>query len=273
MCGTGTRPVPTPPLQKQAGNFRHRAAGRHHIVHQGNVSACQRLMATKGATQVAPAHTGRQPLLWSGFSYPPQGGRAIIATQPVRQRPRQQIALVIAASPTSPFLACKGTAKIISGLFRYCSLCARCQFSNISRASGGRRVELPQLPRVPAVACVSPNEVIVHGIPGPRFWRRATSSRSTAAPSSRAGTPTPPSPFRWGRRCGVAAPHGRDPGRPGGAILATVEGNRLGDIGAAAERGVNARGLRGRPRIRRARIGTAMHEEPDVRTTAPAAGE
>ncbi len=45
----------------------------------------------------------------------------------------------------------------------------------------------------PAVVCTSPNEVIVHGIPsddgGAR--RRATSSRSTAGRSSRAGTPTP----------------------------------------------------------------------------------
>ena len=46
----------------------------------------------------------------------------------------------------------------------------------------------------PAVICASPNDVIVHGIPGPVVLRRATSSRSTAGPSSTAGTATPPSP-------------------------------------------------------------------------------
>ena len=47
----------------------------------------------------------------------------------------------------------------------------------------------------PAVICTSPNDVIVHGIPGRAACsRRATSSRSTAAPSSRAGTATPRSP-------------------------------------------------------------------------------
>ncbi len=52
----------------------------------------------------------------------------------------------------------------------------------------------------PAVICASPNEVIVHGIPGDRrSSTRATSSRSTAAPSSTAGTATPPSPPGWGR--------------------------------------------------------------------------
>ncbi len=49
----------------------------------------------------------------------------------------------------------------------------------------------------PAVACISPNEVIVHGIPGDRACSTtATSSRSTAARSSRAGTPTPRSRSR-----------------------------------------------------------------------------
>ena len=49
----------------------------------------------------------------------------------------------------------------------------------------------------PAVICASPNDVIVHGIPGPLpCSRRATSSRSTAAPSSTAGTATPRSPRR-----------------------------------------------------------------------------
>ena len=47
----------------------------------------------------------------------------------------------------------------------------------------------------PAVICASPNDMIVHGIPGDRPpATRATSSRSTAGPSSTAGTATPRSP-------------------------------------------------------------------------------
>ena len=49
----------------------------------------------------------------------------------------------------------------------------------------------------PAVICTSPNDVIVHGIPDATSCsRRATSSRSTAGRSSRAGTPTPRSRCR-----------------------------------------------------------------------------
>ena len=52
----------------------------------------------------------------------------------------------------------------------------------------------------PAVICTSPNSMIVHGIPGEYVSsRRATSSRSTAGPSSRATTATPPTPPGWAR--------------------------------------------------------------------------
>ena len=47
----------------------------------------------------------------------------------------------------------------------------------------------------PAVICASPNEMVVHGIPGAEACsKRATSSRSTAGRSSTAGTATPRSP-------------------------------------------------------------------------------
>ena len=50
----------------------------------------------------------------------------------------------------------------------------------------------------PAVICASPNEVIVHGIPSEGVcWTTATSCRSIAAPSSRAGTAMLHSPRRW----------------------------------------------------------------------------
>ena len=51
----------------------------------------------------------------------------------------------------------------------------------------------------PAVICACVNDVVIHGIPGRRGWTRATSCRSTAAPSSTAGTATPPSPSGSGR--------------------------------------------------------------------------
>ena len=47
----------------------------------------------------------------------------------------------------------------------------------------------------PAVICTSPNNMIVHGIPGVvRPWQTATSSRSTVEPSSRATTAMLPTP-------------------------------------------------------------------------------
>ena len=53
----------------------------------------------------------------------------------------------------------------------------------------------------PATICASVNNEVVHGIPtnARKLCARATSSRSTAAPSSTAGTATPRSPSRWAR--------------------------------------------------------------------------
>ena len=102
----------------------------------------------------------------------------------------------------------------------------------------GRPLELPRLPRVPGrgVRLAERGDRARH----PRSTgcsRTATSSRSTAGRSSRAGTPTPRSPFPVGE---VDAESQRlmDVTRAAleSAIAATVAGNRLGDIGAAAER-------------------------------------
>jgi methionyl aminopeptidase len=54
------------------------------------------------------------------------------------------------------------------------------------------------------------------------------------------------------------------------AIAATYPGNRLGDIGAAAERPVNAAGFGVVREYVGHGIGTAMHEEPDVPNYGPA---
>ena len=75
----------------------------------------------------------------------------------------------------------------------------------------GRGALVPRLPRLPGTICASIDDEVVHGIPSrERSCARATSSRSTAARSSRAGTATPPSPS--GRRVdrGTPAAHRRD---------------------------------------------------------------
>jgi methionine aminopeptidase len=51
-------------------------------------------------------------------------------------------------------------------------------------------------PPFPATICASVNDEVVHGIPGAGPCTTATSSPSTAAPSSTAGTATPPSRSR-----------------------------------------------------------------------------
>lgn len=73
-------------------------------------------------------------------------------------------------------------------------IAARGARSNFLNYGGG-----PGAPPYPAVICASPNDVIVHGIPDDTRWRRGPSSPSTAGPSSRATTATPPSPPRWAR--------------------------------------------------------------------------
>ena len=46
----------------------------------------------------------------------------------------------------------------------------------------------------PGSACISVNDEVIHGIPGPRSFRRATSSAWTWAPSSAGSTGTAPPP-------------------------------------------------------------------------------
>ena len=73
-----------------------------------------------------------------------------------------------------------------------------------------------------------------HPRPTTRSWPRATSSRSTAAPSSTAGTATPPSPPRVGddRPRGAAPDRGHRGRRSPPASPPWSTGNRIGDIGA-----------------------------------------
>ena len=127
----------------------------------------------------------------------------------------------------------------------------------------------------PAVACISPNEVIVHGIPGPRVLddgrhrldRLRGDHRGLARRRRDHG-----SGGRGRRR--VAAPDGRHPGRARRRRSPRPStGNRLGDVGAAAER----RGQR--RRVRRSCASTSATasappctRSPTSRTTGRRAG-
>ena len=129
----------------------------------------------------------------------------------------------------------------------------------------------------PAVICASPNDVIVHGIPGDgRARARATSSRSTAAPSSTAGTATPPSPLPSGdgrrRRRErlievterVAVGRHRQPWSPG---------NRLCDIGAGRpDRGRGRRASRWCGSTSATASARPCTRSPRCRTTAAGQG-
>jgi methionyl aminopeptidase len=122
----------------------------------------------------------------------------------------------------------------------------------------------------PAVACISPNEVIVHGIPGPRVLE-AGDIVSIDCGAIIEG---------WHADAAITVPVGdvdaesrrlMDVTRAAldSAIAATVAGNRLGDVGAAAERPVNQAGFGVVREYVGHGIGTAMHEEPDVPNYGP----
>jgi len=122
----------------------------------------------------------------------------------------------------------------------------------------------------PAVACISPNEVIVHGIPGPRVLE-AGDIVSIDCGAIIEG---------WHADAAITVPVGEvdaesqrlmDVTRNAleSAIHASVEGNRLGDIGAAAEREVIAARFGVVREYVGHGIGTAMHEEPEVPNYGP----
>jgi methionyl aminopeptidase len=122
----------------------------------------------------------------------------------------------------------------------------------------------------PAVACVSPNEVIVHGIPGPRILE-AGDIVSIDCGAIVEG---------WHADAAITVPVGEvdaesqrlmDVTRAAleSAIAATFAGNRLGDIGAAAEREVASAGFGVVREYVGHGIGTAMHEEPEVPNYGP----
>jgi len=122
----------------------------------------------------------------------------------------------------------------------------------------------------PAVACISPNEVIVHGIPGPRVLEEGdiVSIDCGAIVDG------------WHADAAITVPVGAidaDSQRLltvtraalDAAVAAARDGNRLGDIGAAAEQPVVDAGFGVVREYVGHGIGTAMHEEPDVPNYGP----
>jgi methionyl aminopeptidase len=123
----------------------------------------------------------------------------------------------------------------------------------------------------PAVACISPNEVIVHGIPDHRVLEEGdiVSIDCGAIVDG------------WHADAAITVPIGEidDDDRRlleatrtslEAGIAATRDGNRLGDIGAAVEGIVKGAGLGLVREYVGHGIGTAMHEEPDVPNYGPA---
>jgi methionyl aminopeptidase len=123
----------------------------------------------------------------------------------------------------------------------------------------------------PAVACISPNEVIVHGIPGDRVLEDGDIVSIDCGAIIEG----------WHADAAITVPVGSideesqrlmdvTKASLDAAIAAVVAGNRLGDVGAAVEGLAKAEGFSVVREYVGHGIGTAMHEEPDVPNYGPA---
>ncbi|MGH8978153.1 MAG: type I methionyl aminopeptidase [Acidimicrobiia bacterium] len=122
----------------------------------------------------------------------------------------------------------------------------------------------------PAVACISPNEVIVHGIPGPRRLEEGDIVSIDCGAIIEG----------WHADAAVTVSVGEIDGESqrlidvtraslAAAIRQVQAGNRLTDLGAACEDVVTAAGFSVVREYVGHGIGTAMHEEPDVPNYGP----
>jgi methionyl aminopeptidase len=122
----------------------------------------------------------------------------------------------------------------------------------------------------PAVACISPNEVIVHGIPGDRVLEEGDIVSIDCGAIIEG----------WHADGAVTVPVGEideesmrliDVTRRAlqASIDATVAGNRLGDVGAVSEEVVEKAGFAVVREYVGHGIGTAMHEDPQVPNYGP----
>jgi methionyl aminopeptidase len=123
----------------------------------------------------------------------------------------------------------------------------------------------------PAVACISPNEVIVHGIPGDRVLEEGDIVSIDCGAIIEG----------WHADAAVTVPVGEVDGESRrlidvtrralqASMDATVSGNRLGDVGAVSEAVVTEAGFSVVREYVGHGIGTAMHEEPQVPNHGPA---
>jgi len=117
----------------------------------------------------------------------------------------------------------------------------------------------------PAVACISPNEVIVHGIPGDRVLDDGDIVSIDCGAIVEG----------WHADAAITVPVGSVPDESTrllettkAALDAAIEharpGNRLGDLGAAVEGVARAAGYEVVREYVGHGIGTAMHEEPEI---------
>jgi methionyl aminopeptidase len=117
----------------------------------------------------------------------------------------------------------------------------------------------------PAVACISPNEVIVHGIPGDRVIEDGDVVSIDCGAIIEG----------WHGDAAITIPVGNVDAESQrlldatqasleAAIAATVPGGRIGDIGAAVEGVARAAGFSVVKEYVGHGIGTAMHEDPEV---------
>ena len=123
----------------------------------------------------------------------------------------------------------------------------------------------------PAVVCVSPNDVVVHGIPGPRRLEEGDivsidggaiveGWHADAAVTVGVGAIDAASQVLIdATRAALAA-----------AVSMALPGGRLGDVGAAGEREARAAGLSVVRDYAGHGIGTEMHEEPQIPNHGPA---
>jgi methionyl aminopeptidase len=122
----------------------------------------------------------------------------------------------------------------------------------------------------PAVACISPNEVIVHGIPNGRVLEDGDIVSIDCGAIVEG----------WHADAAVTVPVGTIDDESqrlidvtkdslAAAIGAFAVGNRLGDVGAAVQSTVEAAGFSVVREYVGHGIGTAMHEEPDVPNYGP----
>ena len=123
----------------------------------------------------------------------------------------------------------------------------------------------------PAVACISPNEVIVHGIPDDRVLEDGDIVSIDCGAIIEG----------WHADAALTVPVGQideqsqrliDVTRDSldAAIATVASANRLGDVGAAVQKVVESAGFSVVREYVGHGIGTAMHEEPDVPNYGPA---